>query len=144
MQIANEHSSPHTALVAGLYAAVDAMNASDIVSYLTEDVTFRLGNFDPVVGREPVHQANEAFFQTISAMRHTIAGVWSSGNTVFCDGTVHFTRKDYSEHEVPFATRLGLQGSKVVDYVVYVDISELYPCEKTGTIVDPSRARSKV
>lgn len=125
MQIANEHSSPHKALVAGLYAAVDAMNASDVVSYLTEDVAFRLGNFDPINGRGPVEHANETFFQTITAMHHTIAGIWSSGNTVFCDGTVHYTRKDYSEHKVPFATRLGLQGGKVADYAVYVDISGL-------------------
>lgn len=125
MQIADEHSSPHTALVAGLYAAVDAMNVSGVVSYLTEDVTFRLGNFDPINGRGPVEHANEAFFQTIAAMRHTITGIWSSGDTVFCDGTVHYTRKEKSEHEVPFATRLGLQGDRVADYVVYVDISGL-------------------
>ncbi|WP_170394457.1 nuclear transport factor 2 family protein [Ruegeria arenilitoris] len=125
MQIANEHNSPHAPLVAGLYAAVDAMNACDVVSYLTEDVTFCLGNFDPINGRGPVEHANECFFQTIAAMRHTITGIWSSGSTVFCDGTVHYTRKDSSEHEVPFATRLGLQEGKVADYVVYVDISGL-------------------
>ncbi|WP_170328907.1 nuclear transport factor 2 family protein [Ruegeria arenilitoris] len=125
MQITNEHSSPHAPLVAELYAAVDAMNAGDVAGFVTEDVTFRLGNFDPVTGREPVHRANEAFFQTISAMRHTITGIWSIGDTVFCDGTVHYTRNDNSEHEVPFATRLGLQGDKVADYAVYVDISAL-------------------
>ncbi|WP_170400913.1 nuclear transport factor 2 family protein [Ruegeria arenilitoris] len=125
MQITNDYSSPHAALVAELYTAVDAMNAEDVVGFVTEDVTFRLGNFDPIIGREPVLLANEAFFQTISAMRHTITGIWSRGDTVFCDGTVHYTRKDSSEHEVPFATRLGLREGIVADYVVYVDISGL-------------------
>ncbi|NVO58698.1 nuclear transport factor 2 family protein [Rhodobacteraceae bacterium B1Z28] len=125
MHITAQHNSPHAPLIAKLYAAVDAMNARNVVEFVTEDVAFRLGNFDPINGRDSVELANDAFFQTIAAMRHTITGLWSGGDTVFCDGTVHYTRKDGSEHEVPFATRLGLEQGKVYDYRVYVDISKL-------------------
>ncbi|WIY24990.1 nuclear transport factor 2 family protein [Parasedimentitalea psychrophila] len=125
MQITATNTTPHMKLIAGLYSAVDAMNATSIVSYVTEDVNFRLGNFDALVGRDPVKEANEAFFETISAMRHTITDILSEGETVFCTGSVHYTRKDQSGHEVPFATRLQLRDGKVADYQIYVDISGL-------------------
>ncbi|MDC0657764.1 nuclear transport factor 2 family protein [Leisingera sp. SS27] len=125
MQITAKGTTPHTALIGGLYSAVDAMNAEAVVSFLSDDVTFRLGNFDTITGRKPVEDANAAFFTTIDAMHHTITGIWSSGDTVFCEGSVHYTRKDQSEHEVPFATRLGLRDGKIADYNVYADISGL-------------------
>ncbi|WP_027834858.1 nuclear transport factor 2 family protein [Maritalea myrionectae] len=125
MQLDTDTQSPHTPLVAKLYTAVDAMNATDIVALVDENVQFRLGNFDAISGREAVEQANVGFFETILAMHHTITGIWSSGDTVFCEGRVHYTRKDKSTHEVPFAARLGLNGAKIIDYYVYVDISGL-------------------
>ncbi|UWQ80256.1 nuclear transport factor 2 family protein [Leisingera sp. S132] len=125
MQITAKDTTAHTALIDGLYSAVDAMNAEAVASFLTDDVIFRLGNFEAISGRKPVEAANASFFKTISGMSHTITGIWSSGDTVFCEGSVHYTRKDQSEHEVPFATRLGLRDGKIADYNVYADISGL-------------------
>jgi ketosteroid isomerase-like protein len=125
MQITTRTNSPHSPLVAELYTAVDAMNAKEVAKLVDENVEFRLGNFDKISGRVAVEQANVAFFETIAAMRHNITGVWSSGETVFCEGSVHYTRKDQTSHEVPFAARLGLKADKIADYKVYVDISEL-------------------
>ena len=125
MQIITQNASEHTPLITALYTAVDDMSAEGVVDQVTEDVRFQLGNFDPLMGRDAVKDANAAFFDTIMAMRHTITGVWSSGDTAICDGTVHYTRKDMTEHEVPFAAHLGLRDGKVADYKVFVDISGL-------------------
>ncbi|AXT35098.1 nuclear transport factor 2 family protein [Phaeobacter sp. LSS9] len=125
MQITTLKPAAHTALVGDLYAAVDALNAQAVASFLTDDVTFRLGNFDAITGRKAVEDANASFFTTIRAMGHTITGIWTSGDAIFCEGEVHYTRKDQSEHKVPFATRLGLRDDKIATYNVYADISEL-------------------
>ncbi|ATG36751.1 Ketosteroid isomerase-related protein [Phaeobacter piscinae] len=125
MQISAKETTLHTALIEGLYSAVDAMNAEAVASFLTDDVTFRLGNFDAITGRKAVEDANASFFATIRAMGHTITGIWISGNAVFCEGEVHYTRTDQSEHKVPFATRLGLRDDKIATYNVYADISGL-------------------
>lgn len=125
MELATHNTSKHTPLIASLYTAVDDMNAQGVVDHVTDDVQFQLGNFEVMIGRKAVKDSNAAFFATIKAMRHTIKGVWSSGDTVICDGTVHYTRLDQSEHEVPFAAHLGLRGEKIADYKVFVDISEL-------------------
>lgn len=125
MQLAAKTSSEHTPLIAALYTAVDAMNAQAVVDHVTDDVRFQLGNFDPLTGRDAVKESNAAFFATINAMRHSISGIWSSGDTAICDGTVHYTRLDLSEHEVPFAAHLDLRDGKIADYRVFVDISGL-------------------
>ncbi|WP_136057720.1 nuclear transport factor 2 family protein [Candidatus Halocynthiibacter alkanivorans] len=125
MKITSKSMTEHTPLIAELYSAVDAMDANKVASFLVDNVTFQLGNFDKLTNRKDVEEANASFFKTIKAMRHTISGIWASGSTAFCDGLVHYTRKDLSEHEVPFATRLELQDGKITDYRVYVDISGL-------------------
>jgi len=125
MKITSKNMTEHRPLIASLYSAVDAMDATSVARFVTDDVTFQLGNFDILTGRKDVESANASFFETIKAMRHTITGIWASGSTAFCDGLVHYTRKDLSEHEVPFATRLELQNGKITDYRVYVDISGL-------------------
>ena len=125
MHITSQSPSEHTSLVAALYTAVDEMNAESVVEHVTDDVQFQLGNFEPLSGREAVKDSNAAFFAKIKAMHHTISGIWSSGDTAICDGTVHYTRLDQSEHEVPFAAHLGLRDGKIADYRVYVDISGL-------------------
>lgn len=120
-----KNTSEYSPLITSLYTAVDALNAQGVVDHVTDDVKFQLGNFEPITGREVVKDSNAAFFTTIKAMRHTISRVWSSGDTAICDGTVHYTRHDQSEHEVPFAAHLGVRDGKIADYRVFVDISEL-------------------
>ena len=125
MRITSQNPSEHTPMIASLYSAVDEMNAQGVVDHVTDDVQFQLGNFEPLSGRAAVKESNAAFFATIRAMRHTIKGIWSSGDTAICDGTVHYTRLDHTEHEVPFAAHLGLRDGRIADYRVFVDISGL-------------------
>ncbi|WP_269585069.1 nuclear transport factor 2 family protein [Roseibium sp. Sym1] len=125
MQITCPTSNPHRDLVATLYSAVDNLNAKAIGKLVTDDVRFRLGNFDELCGKQAVIDANNAFFGTISAMRHTIDDIGSEGKTVYCTGSVHYTRQDNSELSLPFATRLKLDSGRIADYRVYVDVSPL-------------------
>jgi ketosteroid isomerase-like protein len=125
MQITTSTDNPHRDLVATLYSAVDNLDAEAIGKLVTEDVRFRLGNFDELGGKQAVIDANNAFFGTISAMRHTIDDIGSEGETVYCTGSVHYTRQDNSELSLPFATKLKLESGRIADYRVYVDVSPL-------------------
>ena len=125
MELTAQNTSEYSLLVTSLYTAVDALDAQGVVDHVTDDVQFQLGNFEPISGHDAVKDSNAAFFATIKAMHHTISGVWSSDDTAICDGTVHYTRLDQSEHEVPFAAHLGIRNGKIANYQVFVDISEL-------------------
>jgi len=125
MELTGQNTSEYSPLITSLYTAVDALDAQGVVDHVTDDVQFQLGNFEQISGRKAVKDSNAAFFATIKAMHHSISGVWSSGDTAICDGTVHYTRLDQSEHEVPFAAHLGIRDGKIADYRVFVDISGL-------------------
>ncbi len=125
MQITVPTAAAHAPQIASLYTSVDALDEAGVVAHVTEDVQFQLGNFEQIDGREAVKTANAEFFATIHGMQHTIDGIWSSGDTAFCDGTVHYTRKDQSTHDVRFASRFSFRRDRIVDYRVYVDISGL-------------------
>ena len=125
MELTAQNTSEYSPLITSLYTAVDALDAQGVVDHVTDDVQFQLGNFEPISGHDAVKNSNAAFFATIKAMHHTISGVWSSGDTAICDGTVHYTRHDQSGHEVPFAAHLGVRDGKIADYRVFVDISGL-------------------
>ena len=125
MELTAQNTSEYSPLITSLYTAVDALDAQGVVDHVTDDVQFQLGNFEPISGHDAVKNSNAAFFATIKAMHHTISGVWSSGDTAICDGTVHYTRHDQSEHDVPFAAHLGVRDGKIADYRVFVDISGL-------------------
>jgi ketosteroid isomerase-like protein len=125
MQITTFTDNANRALIASLYTAVDNLDAESVGAHLTEDVCFRLGNFETLRGRQAVVDANAAFFGTIAGMTHTITEIGSDGVTVFCTGSVHYTRHDKSELSLPFATVLKLQVGLVSDYRIYVDVSPL-------------------
>ena len=125
MELTAKNTCEYAPLITSLYTAVDGLSAQGVVEHVTDDVRFQLGNFEQIRGREAVKDSNTTFFKKIRAMRHTISGIWCSGDTAICDGTVHYTRLDRSEHEVPFAAHLGIRGGKIANYQVFVDISEL-------------------
>ena len=125
MQITAPTTAAHAPRIASLYTAVAALDEAGVVEHVTEDVQFQLGNFEQIDGRPAVQAANADFFATIQGMQHTITGIWSSGDTAFCDGTVHYTRKDQSTHDVRFAARFNFREDRIADYRVYVDISGL-------------------
>jgi len=108
-----------------LYDSVDARSVEDLSEFLAEDVRFVLGNHDPIVGKAAVLDANQTFFSSINAMSHRIDNVWSQGEDVICHGQVDYVRLNGSEYPAGFATFLKLQDNKIIDYLIYADISDL-------------------
>lgn len=109
-----------------LFCAIDAKNASGFSSFLTEDVQFHFGNMTPIKGRAAVQATVEAFFQSISSLRHTVHEHWTQGATVVCRGTVTYRRLDGKEVSVPFANITKRTREQVHDYRIFVDVSPLY------------------
>ena len=107
MEITAQNTTQHTPLISQLYSAVDAMDAKGVASFVAENVTFKLGNFDALNGRTDVEIANASFFETIKAMRHTISGIWESGSTAFA--TVWFTTLEKTSANMKFLSPRGLR-----------------------------------
>ncbi len=112
-------------LIKDLYESVDAKSINYLEQILAEQVRFRIGNYDIVSGKQAVLEANIGFFASIKAMSHKIDNIWMVKDDIICNGQVSYVRLDGSEFSVPFATILKLKENKIIDYLVYADLTEL-------------------
>jgi hypothetical protein len=118
--------SARDAWVKLLIDSIDSMDVEAFTAFLTEDVCFRFGNAEPVSGKVNVGDAVSGFFESIAALQHNVLATIEQGNVVICHGAVTYTRHDSSTLTVPFANVLKLRGDLIMEYLIYIDISDLY------------------
>lgn len=109
-----------------LFRAIDDKHTERFCSFLSDDCRFRFGNLDPVEGAGTIGKFVEAFFESITALRHEPAGIWQVPDGIVCHGTVHYTRLDGSILSVPFCNVFRLEDERILEYLVFVDASALY------------------
>ncbi len=115
-----------------LFATIDAKDADGFTAYFTENGTLIFGNAPPANGKEAIREVVAGFFNSISALDHTIDGNWFHPDCVFCRGTVTYTRLDGSQVTLPFADILDMDGTKVTKYQIYMDINPLFQPAETA------------
>ena len=109
-----------------LFQSIDDKNADSFVTFLSDNVFFQFGNAEPVRGKLAVGDAVSGFFGSIMALRHNVTETLETPGTMICHGTVAYTRHDSSILRVPFANIFKLDEDVITDYLIYVDVSELY------------------
>ena len=114
-----------TEFVTELYQSVDARSIERLSTFLADNVNFQFANAPSLQGKAAVLDVNATFFKSIATMSHRIDNVWGQGDDIICNGQVTYTRLDGSHFAVPFATVLTLQRDQIVNYLIYVDVSEL-------------------
>lgn len=112
--------------LAGLFAAIDAMDTKAFVGYLAESGEFRFGNLPPVAGHAAIAQFVSGFFASIKSLKHEVEAFWRSGDHLICRGTVTYVRHDAREVRVPFANILRIENGVAGDYRIYADASALF------------------
>ena len=109
-----------------LFQTIDSKDSVGFVSFLADDASFVFANTEPVRGKEAIREAVANFLSSIKAIRHDILTTLEQPDTVMCHGTIVYTRHDTSQLRVPFANVFKMNGRLIRDYLIYVDISELY------------------
>jgi ketosteroid isomerase-like protein len=109
-----------------LFQSIDDQDADKFSAFLADDVLFRFGNAEPVSGKAAVAEAVRGFFGSIKAIKHNVIAVWDETSEVICHGTVTYTRHDSTTLSVPFALVLGLDNDLIREYLIFVDVSQLY------------------
>ncbi|MBK8550660.1 MAG: nuclear transport factor 2 family protein [Ignavibacteria bacterium] len=112
--------------IESLFNDIDKMDADKFVEYLDEDVSFRFGNAPAVTGKKAVRDAVDGFFKSIKGISHKKLRMWLHPDSVLYQGIVTYTRHDGSELTVPYLNLFLLNGEKIKDYMIYIDISHLY------------------
>lgn len=108
-----------------LLAAIDAQDAGEFASFLTEDVVFRYGSSAPVRGRQAVQDYVAGFFGSLDSLSHRLLAEWESGDAVICEGEATYTLPGGKDVTVPFVNVLGMENNKIKEYKIYVDPTPL-------------------
>lgn len=109
-----------------LFKSIDRQDTESFLAFLTDDIVFQFGNADPVEGKSSVRDVVAGFFSSIKGSQHELTQLWDENDAVICHGTVTYTRHDTSTLTVPFANILKLNSNLIKEYLIYVDVSELY------------------
>jgi ketosteroid isomerase-like protein len=112
--------------VAGIFADIDAFDPDKFIAHLTEDVVFRFGNGEPVVGRAAVREAVAGFFSTIDGLSHRILNSWDVDDLTIVQADVEYHRKDGKHVTVPNADILTFDGDLVRDWRIYIDLAPVF------------------
>ncbi len=112
--------------VAAIFADIDAFDPDKFVAHLTDDVTFRFGNGEPVVGRSNVRDAVAGFFTTIAGLTHHILNVYDAGDISVAQIDVEYVRQDGKHVTVPNADILRFDGDLVSNWQIYIDLAPVF------------------
>lgn len=112
--------------VRSVFADIDTLNPDRFVANLAEDVVFRFGNADPIVGRAAVRDAVAQFLASIDGMSHDVLAVYEAGDVAVAKIDVSYTRKDGKVVTVPNADILTYDGDLVRDWQIYIDLTPVY------------------
>ena len=121
--------APQLDLVRTLFDAVDRRDAVHAANLLTDDVTFVFGNGAAVHGRADVEKTMADFLGALGGIRHEITGLWQvdgEPDTVVARMTVHYTRLDGTEIDLPCCNLFRLQHGLVADYRIYMDVNPVF------------------
>ncbi len=114
------------AWVKELFRSIDAKDTRRLLTFLSDDASFRFGNAPPTRGIVAISELLDGFFASIQALRHEIINTWAVADHVLCQGKVTYTRHDGSTLSVPFFNVFVMRGERVTEYLIYVDASQLY------------------
>jgi ketosteroid isomerase-like protein len=125
--------TPEERAVRELFAALDAGAVEDALSLMTEDITFRFGSSDPVVGHAAIASQFTTMAGAIASMSHRLCAVWTTGEpdpAVICEMTVTYCRHDGSELTLPCANVFRLKGRRIADYRIYMDVNPVFTTQE--------------
>lgn len=112
--------------IQSLFNAIDAFDTKTFVSFIDEEANFKFGNMPTVKGKDSIFEFVAGFFQAIKGIRHSNLESWEIEGIRFVNGTVTYTRLNGSALTVNFSNTFKLNGSKIKDYLIFIDNSELF------------------
>jgi ketosteroid isomerase-like protein len=109
-----------------LFADIDSMDPDAFAAHLADDVSFKFGNADPVIGRAAVRDTWAGFCEAIDGVSHDVIEQWEDGAATIVESTVTYTRKDGSTISLPVVTIYRGAGELIEDYRIFMDVAPLW------------------
>jgi ketosteroid isomerase-like protein len=101
-------------------------SVDEFASYFTEDAFYRVGNTEPLIGRDRIRESSVRFRQAVKSIVHDVKQIWEMGNTVIVEIDVTYTRNDGKIIKLPCLDVVELEGDKFKAIHIYMDISPVF------------------
>lgn len=118
--------SPRNTRIRELFAAVDSMKFEEFGAFLTDEVTFVMGNNPPLHGRDAVREGSQAFMASIASIHHTIDDWFERGPEVLVRVRVTVGRRDGEQVTVPAVVHFEERDAGITRYQIYVDMGPVF------------------
>ena len=109
-----------------LFADIDSMEPDRFAAHLTQDVTMRFGNAEPIHGRDAVRDAWASFCRDLAGVKHELVEQWTLEQATIVEAKVTYTRQDDSQVTVPVVTIYRERDGEIADYRIYIDLAPLF------------------
>ena len=117
---------PLTNRLDGLFASIDEKDTDAFLGYLAEDASFRFGSAPAVTGHAAIREGVDGFFASIAGSEHSLKNVIGNDHILVCEGEVTYERHDGSNVTLPFTNVFDVDGERIAQYKIYIDIAPLY------------------
>lgn len=113
-----------------MYEALHASNWEEFKTFFTDDVLYKIGANDPVIGPEAIAGLLQHIYKTLKLTTHNQRGFWEVGNTIILEMDANYVnKKDKTFVQVPCTDIYRFDGEKIYEWRVYPDAS------KTGVVL---------
>ncbi len=109
-----------------LFKSIDDADTTTFLTFLDENANFKFANMPVVTGKKNIGDFLGGFFQSIKGLKHKNLEVYELEGVKFVNGNVTYTRHDGSTLSVDYSNTFKYKGDKILDYLIFVDNSELY------------------
>ncbi|BAY62538.1 hypothetical protein NIES22_26120 [Calothrix brevissima NIES-22] len=112
-----------------LKQALTAVETNDVDTYITlftEDAVYKIGNYEPVIGREGIKAFALPVMQMFKTVVHEAKNIWELGNTIVSEMNVIYTRQDDKVFTIPCLNIVTFQGDKIQKYQAFIDASPAF------------------
>lgn len=109
-----------------MFDSVDAFDVDRFLTFLHPDCLFRFGNMAPIAGHAAIRETVGGIFAALKGIRHNNIEAWVHPDATIASGEVTYIRHDGSELSVPFAVIFRLERKLVREYLIFVDVSQLF------------------
>lgn len=111
-------------VVRRMFEAGESMNVHNFVKFYNDDALYQFSNFPIAYGPPGIINASTEFLQKVAAVKHNILNLWEiDSETVVCEMTVTYTRKDGEVHTLPVCDTIRIKNGKVQELRIYMDIT---------------------
>jgi ketosteroid isomerase-like protein len=110
-----------------MFADIERMDAHAWASYLAPDAVMRIGNDDPIYGRDGCRAALETFYARIDGLRFDLVELWEHGEATIVEANVTYARSDGRAVTLPVVTIYRTDANDLIsDYRVYTDSAPVF------------------